>query len=87
MRQEIIPDRILGRVNSVYRFFALGSQPIGALLGGAVVTMGIHLFSRSFALRTPFLVAAALGLLVAYFGLPHLTQAKIDEARGKPDHE
>ena len=34
MRQTIIPDRLLGRVNSVYRLFGWGSMPIGAALGG-----------------------------------------------------
>ncbi len=87
MRQEIIPDQILGRVNSVYRFFALGSQPIGAVIGGVLVTISLHLFSRGFALRTPMLLGALLGLAVAYFALPHLTQAKIDEARGKGDKD
>jgi MFS family permease len=87
MRQEIIPDQILGRVNSVYRFFALGSQPIGAIIGGVLVTISLHLFSREFALRIPMLVGAILGLIVAYFALPHLSQAKIDEARGKGDSD
>jgi len=85
MRQEIIPDQILGRVNSVYRFFALGSQPIGALIGGLLVTISVHLYSRTYALRTPMLFGAVVGLFLAYFALPHLTQAKIDEARGKSD--
>ena len=35
LRQTIIPDELLGRVNSVYRFFGWGMMPIGALLGGA----------------------------------------------------
>jgi MFS family permease len=87
MRQEIIPDEILGRVNSVYRFFALGSQPIGAVIGGVLVTISLHLFSRGFALRTPMLLGAVLGIIVAYYALPHLTQAKIDEARGKGDKD
>jgi MFS family permease len=87
MRQEIIPDQILGRVNSVYRFFALGSQPIGAIIGGLLVTVSLHLFSRGFALRIPMLCGAMLSLVVAYYALPHLTQAKIDEARGKGDKD
>ena len=74
-------------VNSVYRFFALGSQPIGAVIGGVLVTVSLHLLSRGFALRTPMLLGALLGLVVAYFALPHLTQAKIDEARGKGDKD
>ena len=87
MRQEIIPDQILGRVNSVYRFFALGSQPLGAILGGILVTLSLHLFSRGLALRTPMLFGAILGLIVAFYALPHLTQAKIDQARGKGDKD
>ena len=35
-RQSITPDRLLGRVNSAYRLFAWGTQPIGALLGGVI---------------------------------------------------
>ena len=34
LRQAVIPDRLLGRVNSVYRFFGWGAIPIGTLLGG-----------------------------------------------------
>ena len=37
LRQAIIPDRMLGRVNSVYRFFGWGVIPIGALVGGLLV--------------------------------------------------
>jgi MFS family permease len=83
MRQEIIPDHLLGRVNSVYRFFALGTQPIGALVGGLTVTFCSHVLSRGTALRSPMIVAAALGLVLATYALPHLTTAKIDAARGK----
>ena len=35
LRQTIIPDELLGRVNSVYRFFGWGMMPLGSLLGGA----------------------------------------------------
>ena len=35
LRQTIIPPHLLGRVNSVYRFFAWGMMPIGAAIGGA----------------------------------------------------
>ncbi len=37
LRQSLIPDRLLGRVNSVYRFFGWGTIAIGTLLGGLVV--------------------------------------------------
>jgi len=34
LRQRIVPDRLLGRVNASYRLLAWGSQPFGALAGG-----------------------------------------------------
>lgn len=34
LRQRIIPDHLLGRVNSAYRLLGWGSMPIGAALGG-----------------------------------------------------
>ena len=37
LRQTIIPPHLLGRVNSVYRFFAWGMMPIGAAFGGVLV--------------------------------------------------
>ena len=36
LRQRIVPDRLLGRLNASYRLLAWGGQPVGALLGGAV---------------------------------------------------
>src|SRR5829696_8505541 len=36
LRQRIVPDALLGRVNASYRLLAWGSQPIGALLGGLI---------------------------------------------------
>ncbi len=36
LRQRIVPDQLLGRVNAGYRLFAWGTQPIGALLGGVI---------------------------------------------------
>ncbi|MEL6981297.1 MAG: MFS transporter, partial [Actinomycetota bacterium] len=56
LRQTIIPDRLLGRVNSVYRFFAWGMMPIGALLGGLTMTIVEAVADRSLALRFPWLL-------------------------------
>lgn len=36
LRQRIVPNHLLGRVNSAYRLFAWGTQPVGALLGGVI---------------------------------------------------
>ena len=35
LRQAVIPDRLLGRVNSVYRFFGWGAIPIGGCSAGS----------------------------------------------------
>ena len=57
MRQQLVPDHLFGRVNSVYRWISTGVMPIGAILGG--------LIAQGFGLRAPYFAAAAL-LLLAY---------------------
>ena len=83
LRQSIIPGNLLGRVNSVYRFFAWGSIPIGTLIGGALVDLASNQTSREVALRTPYFVSAALGFAVFIFAAPRLTTAKIEAARAE----
>lgn len=61
-RQRVIPDALLGRVNSIYRFFGWGMMPFGALAGGYLVVLGEPSLGREAALRLPFLVAA-VGML------------------------
>jgi len=81
LRQTIIPDQLLGRVNSVYRFFSWGMMPIGTLIGGLIVSFFQVMIGREWALRSPYLVAGILmliGLVVLYF---RLTNSKIDAAR------
>lgn len=39
LRQRIIPDHLLGRVNSAYRLLGWGSMPVGAALGGATAEL------------------------------------------------
>ena len=84
LRQAIIPDRLLGRVNSVYRFFAWGMMPIGSIVGGAIVFLADQSGSREFALRLPWFVAGALYLVLFAFAAPRLTTAKIEAARSAP---
>ena len=59
LRQSLVPDWLLGRVNSAHRCLAWGAIPLGALLGGFLAS--------GFGLRVPFLVAAVAlaGLAVA----------------------
>ncbi len=67
-RQRIIPDDILGRVNSLYRFFGWGMMPFGALLGGIIVSVAEPELGRDLALRAPFFAASAVCVLLALFG-------------------
>ena len=60
LRQRLAPDHLLGRVNSAYRFAAIGAVAIGALLGGALATIDLRL---PFIVATTILVLTALGLL------------------------
>jgi len=66
-RQRLIPDELLGRVNSVYRFFGWGAMPFGAMGAGALVTMLTPTIGRGDALHAPYLFAAGIcGMLVTY---------------------
>jgi len=81
LRQSIIPTHLLGRVNSVYRFFAWGSIPIGMFLRGGLVSALTLVLSRENALRAPYLFGVVLGLLLWAMAAPRLTTAKIEAAR------
>ncbi|MCX8996398.1 MFS transporter [Rhizobiaceae bacterium BDR2-2] len=67
-RQRMIPDHLLGRVNSVYRLLAWGMMPLGLLLSGLIVRGLDGMVPRETALVAPFWVAAAGILLVALAG-------------------
>jgi MFS family permease len=72
LRQALIPDRMLGRVNSVYRFLGWGMIPVGSFLGGV---------GREWALRAPFVFAALVQAGLFIYARPRLNSAKIAEAR------
>jgi MFS family permease len=57
LRQALTPDRLLGRVTSLYRLMGLGAMPLGALAGGAL--------GNAFGIRTPFLAGAPVLILAA----------------------
>ena len=81
IRQTLIPDNLLGRVNSVYRLLALGLNPIGALFGGALVKILNNSFSREFALRFPFLLGGIF-MLILFLSAPRLlSQILINETK------
>ncbi len=81
LRQTIIPPHLLGRVNSVYRFFAWGMMPIGALLGGLVVLVAGRFVSHSMALRCVWFVDAAIHFLLFLVGRRLLTTERLEAAR------
>ena len=58
LRQELVPENLMGRVNSIYLLFDAGSAAVGALLGG--------LIAGGLGLTAPFwLAAASVGTWVA----------------------
>jgi MFS family permease len=72
LRQRLVPERLLGRVNSAYMLFSAGSVSIGALLGGAL--------ARSFGLTAPFWFAFALVAVLAGLIWPVLNNSTIAAA-------
>ncbi len=63
-RQRIIPDAMLGRVNSVYRLLAWGMMPIGLLMSGVLVRLSEGPLERGDALVVPFIAGAIISLLL-----------------------
>src|SRR5258706_9502907 len=73
LRQQIVPERLFGRVNSAYRLFGLGMMPIGTIAGGFL--------AHAFGIRAPFIVFGIVtAVLVVPIGLV-ATDGAIAEAR------
>jgi len=77
LRQSIVPDRLMGRVNSVYRLLAWGTMPLGALVGG--------LLAELFGLRAPYFFSAAGLLLLAIAILPVISNQSLAQAKAEAD--
>jgi len=73
LRQRTIPDELLGRVNSIYRFFGWGAMPVGAMIGGILVAVFEPDLGRQAALHLPFLVSAVGGFGLFIYGLARLS--------------
>ena len=82
LRQSTIPTELFGRVNSVYRFFAWGSIPLGVLAGGIIVKVATEFISRESALRLNYLVGSAFGFLIFLSASHLLTTSKIEAVKG-----
>ncbi|OWA34145.1 hypothetical protein B9G55_17635 [Saccharibacillus sp. O16] len=65
--QRAVPDHLLGRVGSVFRFLSLGMGAIGALLGGWVVSAGEKSLglSRVASLQLPYGIVSVVDLALA----------------------
>jgi len=81
LRQSIIPPHLLGRVNSVYRFFAWGMMPIGAVLGGVVVTIARTFTTHDNSLRAVWFVDGAIYAALFLVGRRLLTTERLEAAR------
>ncbi len=80
LRQRMIPDALLGRVNSVYRFFGWGMMPVGMLAGAASVRLAETMLAREAALRVPFLLAALATVVLAAAVWRGLSNARLTAA-------
>jgi MFS family permease len=77
LRQQIVPERLFGRVNSAYRLFGLGMMPIGTITGG--------LLAHAFGIRAPFIVFGIVtAVLVVPIGLV-ATDGAVAAARAAPE--
>jgi MFS family permease len=81
LRQTIVPAHLLGRVNSVYRFFGWGMMPIGAALGGLTVTVMTRFADRRMALRSTFFFEGLINAALFVIARRRLTTAKLEAAR------
>ena len=73
LRQSVVPDRLLGRVNSVYRLLAWGTMPLGAALGGFLGGL--------FGLRSPYFFSTVVLVALALYMLPNVSDRSIAQAR------
>jgi MFS family permease len=71
LRQRIVPDHLLGRLNASYRLLAWGTMPIGAALGGIV--------GEAYGLPAVFILFGGLQLLLV-FGRLFITEERIRAA-------
>lgn len=83
LRQRIVPDALLGRVNAGYRLLAWGTQPLGALAGGFI--------AEALGLPAVFLIAAVvagslvlLRFIVTDQAIAAAERRGIDERAGQP---
>ena len=79
LRQRLVPDELLGRINSAFRFLGWGAMPIGGLVGG--------LTANAFGLRAPWFTSATVMALAAFAAFPIITARAVAaaDAAGRAD--
>ena len=80
--RAIIPDRLLGRVNSVYRFFGLGDDAIGVLSVERWLRWSPNVDSEWAPRRSSWLRFCGI---VGIYAIGRLSQSQIEAARKPPD--
>ena len=75
LRQELIPARLLGRVNSAYALFGFGSLSLGAVAGG--------LLAARYGLTAPFWCSFAAMTVLTVTCWPILSARAIARARAQ----
>jgi hypothetical protein len=75
LRQELIPARLLGRVNSAYALFGYGSLSLGAVAGG--------LLAARYGLTAPFWCSFTVMSLLTLACWPVLSTRAIAQARAQ----
>ena len=73
LRQELVPERLLGRVNSAYAVFSSGGTALGAVVGG--------LLARRFGLTAPFWCSFVTMTLLVLVAWPILSTGTVRAAR------
>ncbi|MCP1135773.1 MFS transporter [Paenibacillus polysaccharolyticus] len=64
--QRSVPNELLGRVGSVFRFLSFGISAIGTLLGGLLVRVSETFFDRLFSLQLPYLLLSVVYILACF---------------------
>lgn len=76
LRQAIVPDHLVGRVNSTFQLASMGMDPLGAALGG--------ILGCAFGLRAPFFTMGPVLLLMAVAAIPVITTRAIEALHTHP---
>ena len=77
LRATLVPDRLLGRVITSGRLVAFGVIPLGAATGGWL--------ADTYGLRTPFMVAGIVTIVVGLATIPFVTERSIAAARAEAE--